>query len=341
MPSPVSGSPPLPVATPHAQPAVTVVVASHKYDPSSPSTQPEWMRPDARGPSPLAFFTYQRTNASRPFYSPNYGFEAGVYLQYIVEHYDALPRLTAFVQGTPAEHNRHWRAWLRCLKPSVQYASLSPRFVTNRSMAFWRKRGDDAAVEMCWRNLLDAFDASSLLPPRTEPLLSFHCCSMFVASRELLRRHPRRAYERAYSLLVGSRGRCNGRPAASSAWPLLYASLRCRELTRANRERGGAGLCAADACREFASSAAAQPHATGRGGKACPPDCRRQIRACAQRQRLDPPQMSSKIGAGALEHLQTALIGNLPLQATPQRACDSFVPDSQCPGSPCKATEKS
>ncbi len=113
MPSPVSGSPPLPVAIPHAQPAVTVVVASHKYDPSSPSTQPEWMRPDARGPSPLAFFTYQRTNASRPFYSPNYGFEAGVYLQYIVEHYDALPRLTAFVQGTPAEHNRHWMAWLR------------------------------------------------------------------------------------------------------------------------------------------------------------------------------------------------------------------------------------
>jgi hypothetical protein len=40
----------------------------------------------------------KRTNITQPLYSPNYADEAGIYLQYIVEHYEDLPELMFFVQ---------------------------------------------------------------------------------------------------------------------------------------------------------------------------------------------------------------------------------------------------
>ena len=45
----------------------------------------------------------------------------------------------------------------------------------------------------CWRDVLAAFDGA--LPPKREPVVSAYCCAQMAASRDMIRRHPRAAYE--------------------------------------------------------------------------------------------------------------------------------------------------
>jgi hypothetical protein len=45
-------------------------------------------------------YVYQRSFPHAPCHCPNRGFEAGVYISFIAEHYDNLPAYTAFVQAS-------------------------------------------------------------------------------------------------------------------------------------------------------------------------------------------------------------------------------------------------
>ena len=67
-----------------------------------PAHYREWGRtpPWATKLPPWAsLYIYQRTKKGAPRYSPNYGYEAGVHLQFISEHYDDLPELVVFTQA--------------------------------------------------------------------------------------------------------------------------------------------------------------------------------------------------------------------------------------------------
>jgi hypothetical protein len=71
---------------------------------------------------------YQRLDPNDDFYSPNKGDEAGVYLQYIAEHYDSLPDFSVFVQAKPWEHALHLSDLAekaRCLRDDVGFVSLN------------------------------------------------------------------------------------------------------------------------------------------------------------------------------------------------------------------------
>ena len=61
--------------------------------------------PTFSAPNNFSFVLYQRIDPTDAFYSPNKGDEAGIYLQYIVEHYDSLPDWSIFVQARPWEHH--------------------------------------------------------------------------------------------------------------------------------------------------------------------------------------------------------------------------------------------
>jgi hypothetical protein len=74
----------------------------------------------------LTTYLYQRKNASLPRYVPNNGFEAGIYLRFIVDHYDNLPHTTVLVQGD-VPHNGSWLHWVRCLLPSSDLVMLPSR----------------------------------------------------------------------------------------------------------------------------------------------------------------------------------------------------------------------
>ena len=158
------------------------------------------------------FIVYQRQNASMPNYSPNYGFEGGVIVQFVLEHYHALPDVTIFLQDRPEQHNPHWMHWSMCLRPNVTYAPM-----TNARMARLFKANaqtnpgtdvDDAVVEQCWRNFLDAW-GSSLLMPREQPFISYFQGSTFAASRQQLRNTRRSTWLRAHRMIAGGDGRCH------------------------------------------------------------------------------------------------------------------------------------
>ena len=169
-----------------------------------PAHYREWGRapPWATKLPPWAsLYIYQRTKKGAPRYSPNYGYEAGVHLQFISEHYDDLPELTVFTQAKPAQHNPLFFDTLKCLNSRTNYTSLNWNFMT-RGTTYWRKFALQGVVEQCWRDLLDAFGVR--LPSKVEPVASFYCCAQMAASRAMIRRHPRAAYEKAYAMLGGA-----------------------------------------------------------------------------------------------------------------------------------------
>ena len=137
-------------------------------------------------------YIYQRTKKGAPRYSPNYGYEAGVHLQFISEHYDDLPELVVFTQAKPMQHNPLFFDTLKCLNSHTNYTSLNWNYQT-RGTTYWRKFALQGVVEQCWRDLLDAFGVR--LPSKVEPVASFYCCAQMAASRDMIRRHPRSAYE--------------------------------------------------------------------------------------------------------------------------------------------------
>ena len=193
-----------------------------------PAHYREWGRspPWAKKLPPWAStYIYQRTKKGAPRYSPNYGYEAGVHLQFISEHYDDLPELVVFTQAKPTQHNPLFFDTLKCLNSRTNYTSLNWNYQT-RGTTYWRKFALQGVVEQCWRDVLDAFGVR--LPSKVEPVASFYCCAQMAASRDMIRRHPRSAYE--------VRDRCP--PARHRRGTIIFSSAQ-----KAYAMLGGAGAC--------------------------------------------------------------------------------------------------
>ncbi|KAL1495178.1 hypothetical protein AB1Y20_017043 [Prymnesium parvum] len=160
---------------------------------------------------------YQRHHADRPFYSPNFGFEAGVYLQFIVEHYDALPEQVVFLQGDPASHvdMRFLAETIRCLRAGrVRYFSFSKMpFLIDRDLQRYTGVHSPASVApfihrmpACARRLLDYFGVE---PPAEGALnVSTYCCATFTASRDAIRRHPWSVWRHVYEVVASGAAPC-------------------------------------------------------------------------------------------------------------------------------------
>jgi hypothetical protein len=69
---------------------------------------PDW----AREPyDDFSVYQYQRTDPNAARYVPNQSTESGVYLRFIIDHYDDLPDVTIFVHARPHEENKYWLSW--------------------------------------------------------------------------------------------------------------------------------------------------------------------------------------------------------------------------------------
>ena len=65
----------------------------------------------------MRVFLYQKLNSSEPNYiSSNQGSEAGVYLRYIVDHYESFPDVAVFVHGFPEIHHNNWLNLTYCVR---------------------------------------------------------------------------------------------------------------------------------------------------------------------------------------------------------------------------------
>lgn len=82
--------------------------------------QPYWMASHVQKMYGIQVFLYQKLNETEPnFISTNQGSEAGVYLRYIVDHYDNFPDVAVFIHGYPEEHQRDWLNITYCVRYDV------------------------------------------------------------------------------------------------------------------------------------------------------------------------------------------------------------------------------
>ena len=310
---------------------VAIVTSWMCYLPKTPQDLPQWMLDD----KDITYLVYQRKNASLPFYTPNYGKEASVHFQFVHEFYHHLPEQTAFLHENPSDHSPDWRDWLRCLKPDANYSSLVRGLVWHRTPQEWGAFG--AAQETCWRHTLHAFGMSNLLPAGTLPNISFHCCTQSVASKYQLQRQPRSAYARAQRMIgVGAKGRCglDAAPARTKWSELSYAkdcgtddadaaAAKCGVLL----ERPAGALSIRDPSRGTSAVRVA-------GGPSAA-----QVKSRPTIESTTPDRWEYMVDNSLTqgwEVLQPTIIGGQPLGVSPHGWCNSFLPHSECPGSPCQ-----
>jgi hypothetical protein len=108
-----------------------------------PSVYKEWVkgRPDWATNVTLqqqygySVFQYQKLDPAGPHYLPfNRGTESGVYLRYIVDHYDDFPDVAIFVHAAPEDHQPKWLEHIGCISPTATYYNI------NNGYDRWMKR---------------------------------------------------------------------------------------------------------------------------------------------------------------------------------------------------------
>eukprot|EP00823_Brevimastigomonas_motovehiculus_P008601 TRINITY_DN7904_c0_g1_i1.p1 TRINITY_DN7904_c0_g1~~TRINITY_DN7904_c0_g1_i1.p1 ORF type:complete len:336 (+),score=35.63 TRINITY_DN7904_c0_g1_i1:110-1117(+) len=149
----------------------------------------------------------------------NRGNEASVYLHFIINHYEALPRCIAFFHGhRPSWHSfdtvqriRDTPVWENC-----DFCSLSWRFKLNISNATYPDQYERLV------NLWPHYFASDYGPNPPERLFRF-CCAEFIVSRERIYLHSKQFYEDLYSYLMSTSisSRLSGRVFEDS-WHFLF-----------------------------------------------------------------------------------------------------------------------
>jgi hypothetical protein len=89
--------------------------------------QPDWVTNSAiQEKYNFSTFIYQKLNSSEPNYiSTNLGTEGGVYLRYIVDHYDSFPDVAVFVHAFPGKHATNWLDRVGAISPNATYSSIN------------------------------------------------------------------------------------------------------------------------------------------------------------------------------------------------------------------------
>ena len=142
---------------------------------------------------------YQRHNEYAPAFVFNRGYEAGIYLRYVIDHYFSLPDIVAFVQEDASVEigNR-----IACLRNDTDWgwAPLHTQFISDRDLTIWRQEGFADATHACWSGLASDFNVSISLT--SDPVVSFYSGAYFAVTRQALLRNTRAAYASAYARIV-------------------------------------------------------------------------------------------------------------------------------------------
>jgi len=221
-----------------------------------PAVYREWLSP-ARPPAWLVYqavvYLYQRLNASAPCFALNSAFESGVFLRFIVDHYNHLPAHAAFLQAdwfamrkaqpfpyTPfdlwqlgcvrrATRPHAWTHWLplglrHTVWPPYQVQRVADFFGTSYTYRMLPicSGAHGLYMESCWREIAHLFSipVGGGHQSVARINLTFYPAQNFVASRWQLRRHSLQTYEKAMDQFV-VRGDCVRPGTALTVWPEL------------------------------------------------------------------------------------------------------------------------
>ena len=200
--------------------AVVVPAIFREWGSTLPLSPPPWLT------AQYPVYLYQRLNSSFPCFCLNRGYESGIILQFLVDHYTRLPAIVAFVQadwlqrargvmGLPAPFDfwqpqcaleridAPWHSWMPLGK---RHSCWPPGHMWRNAMYWEHARSQHthgapsvsaALVDACWHALLGIF-GQSLLSPLVRLNLTFYPYQNFVASRGQLRQHGHERYKLAH-----------------------------------------------------------------------------------------------------------------------------------------------
>eukprot|EP01041_Mallomonas_annulata_P007693 gene7693-15745_t len=165
-------------------------------------------------------FVYQKKDPNKANYIPyNRGTEGGVYLKFIVDHYNNLPDIMVFVQANPLDHSPFFLKLVRCISPNATYSSINshPGYDMNymcKNTSEWVKI--EVWVEQCWRDILQKtwnlegnLNAFHKILPITAPIrVCCTCCQQFFVSRAKVRERPHSFWKELYEI-IGVQNACH------------------------------------------------------------------------------------------------------------------------------------
>lgn len=142
-------------------------------------------------------FLYQKMHSDQPNYLRNRGTEGGVYLKYIVDHYDNFPDIAMFVHAHPHEHQPYFLDLIHCVSPMATYLSINTDRGCRQTAAWGPLQ---MWVEQCWRDALrivwnmtstnDTEKFNSIVPTSGPIQVCMYYSNQFILSRDQMRRRP-------------------------------------------------------------------------------------------------------------------------------------------------------
>lgn len=285
--------------------AFTKVLVPSVYHEFAPPNYPPWvMDTDILAKYNYSVFLYQKRDPALPHYVRNHGTEGGVYLKYIIDHYDNFPDVAIFVHGEPKHHQAHWLQILGCISPNATYTNINFGMV-ERDSEYWYN-GSSIYVEQCWKDMLKIawnlegkenqakFD--ELVPVNKPVFVRFHCCQQFLMSRDMVRKRPLSVWKKLFRI-VNEQDVCHQ---GELEYEHLYAFYKHNQ-TRVGPETPG----------------------------------------LIQLGERPQDGIGRHTQGGGMEHLAHVIFGHLPLvmaDPTMDDMCQNFLPD--CPFSPCVREKK-
>lgn len=190
---------------------------------------------------------YQRIDPSKPMFVPNYGYEAGIYIRYIVDHYNNLPDLVVFTQADACGVDMNdalSKLTIELVRDKADgYLPLNHQIVKNRGFEVWGKTYR-LRMEQCFRRIASDFGSDVFQnltyysnEPGYDPSTGFRvnivCCACFVVTAErIIEAAPldvwRDFYERAIvkgECIPGRPDLNRGKEETGGAWEHMWHIL--------------------------------------------------------------------------------------------------------------------
>lgn len=256
-------------------------------------------------------FSYQKLNESEPnFISTNQGTESGVYLRFIVDHYDSLPDIVLFIHGNPFDHfpklsSLQLAQLIASIRPNATYLNIGSAlngWQGCRDTTFWHKTSNtEIWTEQCIRDVLSLYynvsstELAAKYHPNNRPIrFCFACCNHFFMTKKMIQSKSFAFWNNLHEKIAVQPVCHDGEP----EYDMLYAY-----------QRGGVKV-------------GPEPHSMTLGGF-----FRGQVK--------DNGYITQGI---AMEHLSHVVFGNEPIESkipkTMEEICTQFFPN--LPGSPCR-----
>lgn len=114
------------------------------------------------------------------------GFESGMYLKYIIDHYDNLTEYNLFIHG----HRQSWH--VRDMIYIIPRINLNNTLFKNINIDYYQNVHISEATDLRYKSMF--IEIFKILNEEIIPYNHGYCCAQFIVHRDLILRHPKSVY---------------------------------------------------------------------------------------------------------------------------------------------------